>query len=141
MMRMRLEFDGGGLSPKGSPNSWAAILLWEDGEVVEETSGRLEDSTINIAEYTALINGLLLAQKYAPLLHLDIQGDSELVIRQLTPKGEGGKFVYGCKAPELQPLQREAWSLLQRVGPYTLRHVKRNHNSRADALASKALAA
>jgi len=58
--------------------------------------------------------------------------DSELVVRQLTGH-------YKVRNPGLQPLFATLVRELEAVGPYTVEHVPRRLNQRADQLANEAL--
>jgi len=62
---------------------------------------------------------------------LELRMDSQLVIRQLTGR-------YRVKAPQLQPMFREAKELSERFEDFTCRHIPREMNQRADELAGDA---
>ena len=58
--------------------------------------------------------------------------DSELLVRQIEGR-------YRVKHPGLQPLHREAQSLLARFARSRVAHVPREKNREADALANRAV--
>ncbi|XP_057249308.1 uncharacterized protein LOC130590775 [Beta vulgaris subsp. vulgaris] len=84
----------------------------------------------NMAEYQALIIGLQMAIEMG-LRDLDIHGDSQLVLKQLS--GE-----YEVKKNDLIPCQRQASQLLDKLDTVKLEHVPRSANKMADALAGLA---
>jgi ribonuclease HI len=88
-------------------------------------------ATNNVAEYKALIAGLRAAQKFSPI-EVKVRADSELLIRQLEGR-------YRVKNAGLQPLYREAASLLATFPKFELQHVRRELNTEADALVNAAL--
>ncbi len=90
-----------------------------------------KDVTNNVAEYSGLIDGLTqaVAMKLDSLL---IQGDSQLVIRQI----EG---TYKVGASHLKPFHAEATRLLASIPNYKLEYIPRALNSRADWLSNMAM--
>lgn len=89
-------------------------------------------ATSNEAEYKALILGLEVALEQG-VSALQVLGDSRLIIEQILGP-------YACKAENLKPLHARATELLQEFGQVAIRHVKREFNVEADALAPEALA-
>jgi ribonuclease HI len=107
--------------------------LWEGASFVGGST------TNNVAEYRGLIMGLDAALRIGvaqPGARLCVQGDSELIIRQVL--GE-----YEVKAEHLKPLRREAASLIERIRQrrvsVTVSHVLRHCNSEADRLSNVGL--
>ena len=89
--------------------------------------------TNNQAEYTALVKALEHALELGADNRLLIHSDSELLVKQMN--GE-----YRVKNEDLRGLYEQAQKLVRRfAGPVTIRHVRRGHNSRADALCNEAL--
>jgi ribonuclease HI/predicted nucleic acid-binding Zn-ribbon protein len=87
--------------------------------------------TNNVAEYTALLRGLEAAAA-AGVRRLLVRLDSELAVRQL--RGE-----YKVRNPGLRPLFEAAQELQARFESFRIKHVRREENQRADALANAAL--
>lgn len=91
--------------------------------------------TNNEAEYTALILGLeLLLPRIGSEDRIIIFSDSKLLVEQLTGN-------YRIKKPELQVLAGRVKSRLNRLpgAAYEIRHVLREKNVHADALANKGI--
>ncbi len=113
------------------PAALGAVLVAPGGEVVAERSERLGVVTNNVAEYRALVAGLVAARELG-IRRLVVRADSELMIKQL-------KGAYSIKSEALKPLYREAMDELRSFETYRLEHVPRAQNQRADALANEAL--
>jgi ribonuclease HI len=117
---------------RGNPGPAAfAYVIERDGDIDIEVKGRLEDTTNNIAEYTALLKALEHAHRLGAR-RLDIRTDSELMVRQV----EG---VYKVKNEGLRPLYEEVRDLWDEFESVNIRHVPRAQNSRADRLCNEAL--
>jgi ribonuclease HI len=58
--------------------------------------------------------------------------DSELLVRQL-------KGIYRVRAADLKPLYDQACRSLAQFGHYSIHHIPREQNRRADKLANEAL--
>ncbi|HEY6566938.1 MAG TPA: ribonuclease HI family protein [Actinomycetota bacterium] len=100
-----------------------------DGDVVAEIAEGLGETTNNVAEYTAAIEGLKKAKELgATRVHL--LSDSLLLINQLT-----GRFR--VKSPHLQPLHRKARELASAFDDVEFEHVPRERNTEADRLANE----
>jgi ribonuclease HI len=128
--RAVLYADGAARGNPG-PAGAGAALIDEDGRVVGEAMRYLAHATNNVAEYTALIIGLEEAQRH-DVLDLDIRMDSKLVVEQMNGK-------WKIKHPNLRPLAREAGALLASIPKWQIRHVPREKNTVADALANRAI--
>jgi probable phosphoglycerate mutase len=88
-------------------------------------------ATNNEAEYHALIEGLKAASEWKPD-RLEIYLDSKLVAEQV-------KGNYRVKEPRLQRLHTEAKALLSGFPEVEIKHVEREKNKGADALANMAI--
>jgi ribonuclease HI len=88
-------------------------------------------ATNNEAEYQAVIEGLKAVSEWKPD-RLEIRLDSKLVAEQL-------KGIYRVKEPRLQALHRTAKELLDGFGEVEIKHVERERNKGADALANIAI--
>lgn len=113
------------------PASYGFVLLDGAGRVVTERGEALGETTNNVAEYRGLVAGLEAALA-AGVGELEVRLDSLLLVRQVL--GE-----YRVKAPGLKPWHRRAVSLLAQVGSARVKHIPREQNSHADALANAAL--
>ena len=128
MGRVHLYFDGGSRGNPG-PASIGWVLVSGDGIVTEE-GRRIGRETNNRAEYEALIAGLEAAVEYG-FEETVVRGDSELVLKQV--RGE-----YDANDPALQECRVRVWELLDSLDTWSIEHVPREINSRADELASDA---
>lgn len=112
---------------RGNPGPAAyAFTIAAPGAPVVEAHGPLGSTTNNVAEYTALVRALTKAAELG-LRRLDVSSDSELLVKQMN--GE-----YRVKNADLKDLYDEAQELLGKFASVHLRHVRREHNKRADQL-------
>ena len=130
MKRAVLYADGAARGNPG-PAGAGAALLDEEGRLVGEAMRYLAHATNNVAEYTALIIGLEEAQR-RDVEDLDIRMDSKLVVEQMNGK-------WKIKHPNLKPLAQQAGALLASFPRRQIRHVPREQNTIADALANRAI--
>ena len=128
-----LYFDGGWPNPGGL----ATFGWWVERNATEVAHGcgeaaNGEGATNNVAEWSALIEGLRWIRNDASAEFLSIFGDSKLVIDALTFKGK-------CKAVHLQKLRTEALELLEQIGcRWSAEWIPRHMNQRADDLTNLA---
>ncbi len=134
-MKIIVHSDGGARGNPG-PAAIGVVIEKENGEILEELSETIGDSTNNIAEYTAVLRGLHALQaafgEKTVDLEIDWRLDSELVVKQLA--GE-----YKVKNPGLRPLFDEIRDLRARFPKLSLKHVRREENKEADRLVNEAL--
>ncbi len=124
-----LFFDG---ACRGNPGPMAVgAVLYENGKKVKEISKRLGMGTNNIAEWKALIEGLRLAKAHG-CKELEVRGDSQLIIKQIT--GE-----YKVRSGNLLPLYNEATRLCNNFEKLKFKWVTREENVYTDTLSNKAL--
>lgn len=118
---------------RGNPGPAAigASVRDDDGNELSAVSERIGVATNNQAEYRAAIAGVRRARELGATA-IDLRMDSELVVRQLSGR-------YRVKNPGLRPLFESLLSELDSAGPYSVGHVPRARNARADALANAAL--
>jgi ribonuclease HI len=128
--RVIINVDGGSRGNPG-PAAVAAVAADADGEVLAERSERIGEATNNVAEYRALLLGISLASELGAD-EVELVGDSELIVRQVQGK-------YKVKQEHLRPLHREVTRALEGLGSWSIRHVKRGENERADELLNEAL--
>lgn len=124
-----LHIDG---AARGNPGPAAyAVVLTRPGEPVVEEAQPIGSATNNVAEYTALIEGLTLAARLG-VQKLAVFSDSELLVKQMN--GE-----YRVKSDDLRPLYETAKRLAAGFESLSIRHVRREQNKRADQLCNAAL--
>jgi ribonuclease HI len=127
-----LQFDGGSRGNPGIGGAGAVLsLLKDEPEELAKVAVFLPRATNNQAEYTGLIAGLRKATELG-LRKLQIEGDSMLVVEQL-------KGNWAVNHEGLKPLFAEVKKLLANFDFVAIRHVYRNKNTVADALANKAM--
>ena len=136
-MDFTLYADGGSRGNPG-PAGAGAVVFDALGKRVVEVEDYLGVATNNIAEYEALLRGLLkLRDEFLPEhLHkakVVVKMDSKLVIEQL-------KGNYKVKHPNLVPRYLEVKNIIARSFPHIeFVHVPRALNADADALANRAM--
>jgi ribonuclease HI len=118
---------------RGNPGraSIGASVQDETGFELATVSQRLGIGTNNQAEYRAAIEGVRKARELGATA-IELRMDSELVVRQIIGR-------YRVKNAALIPLYQTLVQELETTGPYTIGHVPRERNKRADALANAAL--
>lgn len=128
-MSCALFFDG---ACRGNPGPMGiGVVLLENGRKVKEVSKRLGMGTNNIAEWTALVEGLKLAKAYG-CRELEVRGDSQLIMKQIS--GE-----YKVRSENLVPLYNEARKLCGSFDVLKFKWVKREDNIYTDTLSNRAL--
>ena len=125
-----LYADGGA---RGNPGPAAIGVVLRDlkGTELDTISRTIGETTNNVAEYTAVIEGLKLAQTRG-VTDLEVKLDSKLVVHQLN--GD-----WKIKSDSLRGLAVEAKRLLNRFRSAKLEQVPRGKNSDADRLVNQAL--
>jgi len=107
------------------------VLEAGDGTVLDARGEAIGIQTNNVAEYTALLNGLRRAAELG-VTEVEVVSDSELMVKQM--RGE-----YRVKNPALRELSLEAARLAKALGAVTYTAVRREHNELADRLVNNAL--
>jgi ribonuclease HI len=127
--RVHVYFDG---ASRGNPGPAAVGYVLVDGDgIVEEGGETIGRATNNQAEYEALIRGLEVAANYG-YDEVEIRGDSQLIVKQVTG-------AWQTNDPTLREYRVRVHELLQEFADYSLTHVPRETNDRADDLANEAL--
>ena len=127
---LRVFIDGGSRGNPG-PAGFGVHAEDEAGATLAELYGYLGRTTNNVAEYAALLAALDWAAQRT-FSELQILSDSELLVRQWN--GE-----YKVKNEGLKPLHARARALALRLPRVVVRHVRREENREADALANRAM--
>ncbi len=108
-----------------------AVIADPQGRTVKELKRYLGMATNNVAEYQAVICALDTAWQLGAA-KVRVHLDSELVVRQL--RGE-----YRVRETHLQSLHEQALENLRRFAEYSIHHIPREQNRRADQLANEAI--
>lgn len=118
---------------RGNPGEGGAgiTILDDQGNELIGTGRYLGKCTNNEAEYRALLFGLAKCAEFGRG-RIKIHLDSELIVKQI--RGE-----YKVKHPNLKPLFQQAMQQLSGFASYSITHVRREKNRRADELANKAI--
>ena len=129
-LALQLFTDGASRGNPGQAGAGIAIFDEEGNELVG-TGQYLGQCTNNEAEYRALLFGLAKCGEFGRG-RLKVHLDSELIVKQI--RGE-----YRVKHPNLKPLFQEAMQKLSDFASFSVTHVRREKNSRADELANLAI--
>jgi len=129
--RYLLQFDGGVRGNPGGDTGVGVVLFDSTGTEVWCGWKYLEAMTNNMAEYEALILGLMCAQSLG-VHRIKVEGDSELVVKQING-------VYRVKDAKLTALWEIASSLAESFEDFEIDSIPRSMNKRADWLANYAM--
>lgn len=126
--RCHLYFDG---ASRGNPGP-AAIgwVIVTDAGIVATGSDTIGTATNNQAEYAALLAGVKAARSYG-YTEVQIRGDSELIVKQVT--GE-----WDTNNPTLREHRVDVRSVLDSFDEWSISHVPRELNEKANKLANEA---
>ena len=127
---LQLFSDGASRGNPGQAGAGIAVLDEEGYELVG-TGKYLGHCTNNEAEYRALLFGLAKCGEFGRG-KIKVHLDSELIVKQI--RGD-----YRVKHPNLKPLFQEAMRKLSDFASFSITHVRREKNSRADELANQAI--
>ena len=130
-MHLLIRTDGGARGNPGPAGIGVVIENAETGEVLEQHAEYLGETTNNQAEYRAVLLGLERAHKLRAT-RVDVLADSELLVKQANGQ-------YKVKNEGLAPLFLKMKNLCVQIGRVTFKHVRREKNTAADALANKAM--
>jgi ribonuclease HI len=127
--RAFVYFDG---ASRGNPGP-AAIgwVIVDSGGIVAEGGERIGDTTNNRAEYEALVRALEAARDYG-FDEIEVRGDSELIVQQV-------RGAWDVNDPGLRERRVTVHELLGSFDEWSIEHVPREVNERADSLANEAL--
>jgi ribonuclease HI len=126
--RAHCYFDG---ASRGNPGP-AAIgwVIVDSNGIVTEGGERVGETTNNRAEYDALVRVLELAADYG-FSTVELRGDSQLVVEQV-------RGAWDTNNPALRERRVRVRELLDRFDDWSIEHVPRAVNERADARANEA---
>ena len=125
-----IYIDGGSRGNPG-PSGFGVHAADGKGRVIAEHFGFIGTATNNVAEYQALVHALRLAGARGARC-IEIRSDSELVVKQMNG-------VYKVKHPDMLTLWRQASTLRRSFETADIKHVRREQNKEADALANRAM--
>jgi Ribonuclease HI len=127
--RVHVYCDG---ASRGNPGPAAVgwVLVTGDG-ITEEDGREIGTATNNRAEYEALVAALERARAFG-FDEAEIRSDSQLVVKQVTG-------VWNVEDPALRESRVRAREILSAFEGWSLTHVPREVNERADELANEAL--
>lgn len=126
----RLFTDGASRGNPGQAGA-GAVLFSLDGHELATCSDYLGICTNNVAEYKALLLGLKKALDLGCVC-LEINLDSELIVRQIQGR-------YKVKNEALKLLYTDVMAVLKHFTTWSVNHVPRSQNARADALANQGI--
>jgi ribonuclease HI len=129
-VKVIVNVDGGSRGNPG-PAAVAAVVTDPSGEELAERAETIGEATNNVAEYRALLLGIELA-KELDADEIEFVGDSKLIVEQV-------KGNWKVKQDHLRPLHTKVRDALRDLPTWSIRHVKRGENERADQLLNDAL--
>jgi ribonuclease HI len=127
----KLYFDGASKKNPGISGIGFSIENSKNEEIFSKGEFFSEKATNNEAEYEALYKGLLMCLELK-IKNLEVYGDSNLVIKQMTDE-------YKTKAENLILYKIKCSSLSKHFESINFNHIYRKDNKRADFLANKAI--
>jgi ribonuclease HI len=125
-----VNVDGGSRGNPG-PAAIAAVVTDSSGDELAERAETIGEATNNVAEYRALLLGIELA-KELEADEIEFVGDSKLIVEQV-------KGNWKVKQDHLRPLHTKVQDALRDLPSWSIRHVRRGENERADELLNDAL--
>ncbi len=128
--RALIHIDG---AAKGNPGpaGIGVSARTEEGDSLFEHFRYIGETTNNVAEYTALIEGLQNALEHG-VTKIRVASDSQLLVRQING-------VYKIRKPHLQKLSKQVMELVKQFEQFEIFHIPRSQNTRADSLANQAI--
>ncbi len=129
--RLLVEADGGSRGNPG-PAAYGALVRDADtGELLDEDARYLGSTTNNVAEYSGLVSGLLMARAIDPTADVEVRMDSKLVVEQMSGR-------WKIKHEDMRRLALEARAVLP-AEQVRYEWVPRALNAAADRLANAAM--
>lgn len=118
---------------RGNPgDAGIGVAVYDDrGNLLKEKSSYLGKTTNNIAEYTALLEGIKIALTLKTK-KVKFYLDSELVVKQI-------KGLYKVKNEGLQLLYNQVIDQIKLFEQFSIEHIPREQNKKADQLANQGI--
>ncbi|WP_371174245.1 bifunctional RNase H/acid phosphatase [Buchananella felis] len=129
--RLLINTDGGARGNPGPAGYGAVIRDADSGELLATRAAYLGQTTNNVAEYRALLAGLLAAAEIDPEAEVEVRADSKLVVSQMTG-------AWKIKHADMRELATQAKAAFD-PARVTYRWVPRAENSAPDALANQVM--
>ena len=129
-LKVVVNVDGGSRGNPG-PAAVAAVVTDASGEELAERAETIGRATNNVAEYRAVLLGIELAKELGAD-EVELVADSLLIVEQV-------RGNWKVKQSHLQPLRQQVVRALEGFGSWSIRHVNRDENERADELLNDAL--
>jgi ribonuclease HI len=126
-----VAYTDGGARGNPGPAAYGVVIQDKTGREVATLSDYLGHQTNNFAEYQALIAALEYAIQHGEKA-LKVVSDSELLVRQING-------IYKVKNPTLRDLHARAQQLIRQLEWFSITHVLRSKNQKADRLANAAM--
>lgn len=116
---------------RGNPGPAGIGVVIADGagNIIREVSDYIGETTNNVAEYRALLRGLAEARDLSAR-RLKVYTDSELMVRQMSG-------AYQVKSEGLKPYYDTARARSREFERFSLEHIPREMNKRADKLSKQ----
>lgn len=122
--------DGASRGNPGDAGIGIVVYNEDKTKIIKELYEYIGKTTNNVAEYTALLKGLKAVETLKPKA-IKIFLDSELIVKQIN--GE-----YKVRNEGLRPIYEDVRKLLGKFN-YTIEHIPREQNKKADELANKGI--
>lgn len=127
-----LIFTDGAARGNPGPAGCGAVILDEDGTIIEKHHQYIGTATNNIAEYKALILGLTEVKKFKKVTEIRCYADSKLMVEQVNGN-------YKVKNQALIELHGQVRNLVFELPPAQFFYIPREKNKEADKLANIAI--
>lgn len=125
-----IHTDGASRGNPGDAGIGIVVYNEDKTKIIKELYEYIGKTTNNVAEYTALLKGLKAVEALKPKA-IKIFLDSELIVKQIN--GE-----YKVRNEGLRPIYEDVKKLLRKFN-YTIEHIPREQNKKADELANKGI--
>ena len=125
-----VNVDGGSRGNPG-PAAVAAVVTDPSGNELADRAETIGEATNNVAEYRAVLLGVQLARELGAD-EVELVADSMLIVEQV-------RGNWKVKQAHLRPLREQVVRALEDFTSWSIRHVKRGENERADELLNDAL--
>lgn len=129
-LELHIHTDGASRNNPG-PAGIGVVIADASGTVLKQFGEYLGLATNNVAEYTAFVRALEEARAMGAS-RIVVSSDSELLVRQINGQ-------YTVKNEGLKGLHQRAMALFRSFPSASIRHVRREENEAADALARAAI--